>query len=31
MTTAQFEQLVRAGYGTHVDAILAAYPHPTDA
>jgi para-nitrobenzyl esterase len=31
MTTARFEQLVRAGYGPRADAILAAYPHATDA
>jgi len=31
VTSAQFEQLVRASMGTHADAILAAYPHATDA
>ena len=28
---AQFEQIVRAGFGPHADAVLAAYPHATDA
>ncbi|HTY93104.1 MAG TPA: carboxylesterase family protein [Steroidobacteraceae bacterium] len=30
MTSALFESQVRAGYGEHADAILAAYPHATD-
>jgi para-nitrobenzyl esterase len=30
-TPAMFEQRVRAGFGPHADAILAAYPHSTDA
>lgn len=28
---AAFEEMVRQGYGKHADAILAAYPHATDA
>jgi para-nitrobenzyl esterase len=31
MTTARFEETIRAGYGARADAILAAYPHATDA
>jgi para-nitrobenzyl esterase len=31
MTPALFEQQIRAGYGKHADAILAAYPHATNA
>ena len=31
MTPALFEQQIRQGYGKHADAILAAYPHATDA
>jgi para-nitrobenzyl esterase len=31
MTPALFEQQIREGYGKHADAILAAYPHATDA
>jgi para-nitrobenzyl esterase len=31
MKPAQFEQMVRAGFGSQSDAILAAYPHGTDA
>jgi para-nitrobenzyl esterase len=31
MNAARFEQLVRGGFGTQADAILAAYPHATDA
>ena len=31
MKSAQFEQFVRAGFGAQADAILAAYPHATDA
>jgi para-nitrobenzyl esterase len=31
MTPAKFETQIREGYGTHADAILAAYPHATDA
>jgi para-nitrobenzyl esterase len=31
VTPAQFEQTVREGYGAQADAILAAYPHKTDA
>jgi para-nitrobenzyl esterase len=31
VTPAQFEQQVRQGYGARADAILAAYPHATDA
>jgi para-nitrobenzyl esterase len=31
MTTAGFEKLVRDGFGKGADAILAAYPHATDA
>jgi para-nitrobenzyl esterase len=31
MTVARFEEMIRAGYGKHADAILAAYPHATDA
>jgi len=31
MTVARFEKLVRDGFGKHADAILAAYPHATDA
>ena len=27
---AEFEQTVRSGYGSHADAILAAYPHATE-
>ncbi len=30
VTTASFEEQVRAGYGKKADAILAAYPHATD-
>ncbi len=30
VTAARFEQQVRAGFGQHADAILAAYPHSTD-
>ena len=29
--SAAFEELVRSGYGKEADAILAAYPHATDA
>ena len=31
VTSAAFEQQVRAGYGEHADEILAANPHATDA
>jgi para-nitrobenzyl esterase len=31
VTAAGFEKLVRAGFGAQADAILAAYPHSTDA
>jgi len=31
VTPAQFEQMVRVGFGPNADAILAAYPHATDA
>jgi para-nitrobenzyl esterase len=31
VTAARFEQLVRGGFATQADAILAAYPHATDA
>jgi para-nitrobenzyl esterase len=31
VTAAGFERLVRQGMGPHADAILAAYPHSTDA
>ena len=31
VTAARFEKLVRDGLGPHADAILAAYPHSTDA
>jgi para-nitrobenzyl esterase len=31
MNTARFESLIREGYGKEADAILAAYPHATDA
>jgi para-nitrobenzyl esterase len=31
VTAAQFEQQLRASMGKHADAILAAYPHATDA
>jgi para-nitrobenzyl esterase len=31
VTPAEFEQQVREGYGAKADAILAAYPHETDA
>jgi para-nitrobenzyl esterase len=31
MTPALFEQQIREGYGKQADAILAAYPHATDA
>ena len=31
VTSAAFEQQIRAGYGEHADALLAAYPHATDA
>jgi para-nitrobenzyl esterase len=31
MNTSRFESLVRAGYGKHADAVLAVYPHGTDA
>ena len=31
MTPALFEKQIRAGYGSHADAILVAYPHSTDA
>jgi para-nitrobenzyl esterase len=31
VTTALFEKQIRDGFGTHADAILAAYPHATDA
>ncbi len=31
MTKALFESQIREGYGKHADAILAAYPHATDA
>ena len=31
MTTARFEEEVRHGFGAHAGAILAAYPHATDA
>jgi para-nitrobenzyl esterase len=31
MTPALFESQIREGYGKHADAILAAYPHATDA
>ena len=31
MTVARFEGLIRAGFGKHADAILAEYPHATDA
>jgi para-nitrobenzyl esterase len=31
MTVARFEEMIRAGYGKHADAILAVYPHATDA
>src|SRR5689334_22034464 len=30
VTTASFEEQVRAGYGKQADAILSAYPHATD-
>lgn len=30
VTTASFEEQVRAGYGKEADSILAAYPHATD-
>jgi len=29
-TSADFEKQIRATYGSHADAILAAYPHATD-
>jgi para-nitrobenzyl esterase len=31
VTAARFEQLVREGFGKQADAILAVYPHSTDA
>ena len=31
VTAARFEKLVRDGFGPQADAILAAYPHSTDA
>ena len=31
VTAALFESQVRAGFGKHADAILAAYPHASDA
>ena len=31
MTPALFEKQIRDGYGKQADAILAAYPHATDA
>ena len=31
VTSAAFEQQIRAGYGEHADALLAVYPHATDA
>src|SRR5215471_14029646 len=31
VTAARFEQLARDGFGPQADAILAAYPHATDA
>jgi para-nitrobenzyl esterase len=31
MTSARFESMIREGYGKGADAILAAYPHGTDA
>jgi para-nitrobenzyl esterase len=31
VTAASFVKLVRDGFGPHADAILAAYPHATDA
>jgi para-nitrobenzyl esterase len=31
VTPAMFEQQIRGGYGAKADAILAAYPHATDA
>jgi para-nitrobenzyl esterase len=31
VTPAMFEQQIRGGYGAKADAILAAYPHSTDA
>jgi para-nitrobenzyl esterase len=31
ITAAQFEKQVRSQYGPHADAILAVYPHSTDA
>lgn len=31
MKPAQFEQMVRGGYGARADEILSAYPHATDA
>jgi para-nitrobenzyl esterase len=31
MTPALFESMIRQGYGKQADAILAAYPHATDA
>jgi para-nitrobenzyl esterase len=31
VTAARFEERVRAGFGQHADAILAVYPHSTDA
>lgn len=31
VTSAAFEQEIRAGYGPHADAILAANPHATEA
>lgn len=31
ITPAAFEERVRSGFGEHADAVLAAYPHSTDA
>jgi len=31
VTSAAFEQQIRAGYGEHADALLAVYSHATDA
>ena len=31
VTSAAFEQQIRAGYGEHADAMLAVYPHASDA
>jgi para-nitrobenzyl esterase len=31
VTSAAFEEQIRNGYGEHADALLAVYPHATDA